>query len=510
LVLVVVQGACGGGGASEGMDASADAGTDGQVSDASTAGDGGEGVMDAGHPEDAGPPEAGADATQPDASLDAGSDAGTDGGSPAVGGWAIALGGLGVDTAAAVAVDATGNIFVTGQFSGTVDFGDGPLSSAGSTDIFVVSLDAEGNTRWATRFGGTGTDHGSGIAVDTSGHVLVTGFFGATVDFGGGPITSTGGLDGFALSLEPDGTARWATTVGGTGSDRCYGIAVDDAGNATVVGWFEGSTTASGLMLTGAGAHDAFILNLDSNGAFRWARSFGQSNNDLAAAVTTNGDGDVLVTGYFQGAIDAGGGSISSAGGSDIFVVGYDQDGNYRWGQALGGSGTDSGWGIGADGDGNVVVTGSFSDMVDFGGGALTTTGTTADIFVLSLSPTATFRWARGLGSVLYPVSGLAITTDPAGHVWVTGRSRDTASLDGVTLSGGAFDNIFVLELDGTGSAIWGQVFGSNGAESGASIASNSSGHIYVTGRFENPVDFGYGLLRSDGRSDAFVLKLVP
>jgi hypothetical protein len=103
-----------------------------------------------------------------------------------------------------VAVDANGDVVVTGVFFDTVDFGGGPLTSAGNGDIFVAKYSAsDGSHLWSRRFGGTSFEEGSGVAVDANGDVVVTGRFHGTVDFGGGPLTSAGIADIFLLRLRP-------------------------------------------------------------------------------------------------------------------------------------------------------------------------------------------------------------------------------------------------------------------------------------------------------------------
>jgi hypothetical protein len=118
--------------------------------------------------------------------------------------WSRRFGGTSFDQGLGVAVDGSGNVLVTGVFEGTVDFGGGPLTSAGIIDIFVAKYSGtDGSHVWSRRFGSTIFDEGLGVAVDGSGNVLVTGVFEGTVDFGGGPLTSAGGNDIFLLRLRP-------------------------------------------------------------------------------------------------------------------------------------------------------------------------------------------------------------------------------------------------------------------------------------------------------------------
>jgi hypothetical protein len=100
-----------------------------------------------------------------------------------------------------ITVDSSGNSYITGYFEGKVDFGAGKVTSAGAADIFILKLNSSGTFQWVNTFGGTSTDVGQGIAVDSSGNSYITGRFRETVDFGGGNIISAGGGDIFVLKL---------------------------------------------------------------------------------------------------------------------------------------------------------------------------------------------------------------------------------------------------------------------------------------------------------------------
>ncbi|MCH7908562.1 MAG: hypothetical protein IIB38_02975, partial [Candidatus Hydrogenedentes bacterium] len=147
-------------------------------------------------------------------------------------GFAASMGGTGTDEGIAIAVDASGNVYTTGSFEGTVDFDPGAsvfdLTSMGGLDVFISKLDASGNFLWAKAMGGTGTDKALGIAVDDSGKVYTTGSFEGTVDFDPGAsvfdLTSTGGLDLFVSKLDASGNFLWATALGGAGDDQAWDI----------------------------------------------------------------------------------------------------------------------------------------------------------------------------------------------------------------------------------------------------------------------------------------------
>jgi len=188
--------------------------------------------------------------------------------------WARQLGGTSSDRGEGVAVDGSGNVYVTGQFYGIVDFDPGAgtsnLTSAGSDDGFVWKLDGVGVLVWARQLGGGGSDWGYGVAVGGSGNVYVTGRFYETVDFDPGAGTSNlisaGSADGFVWKLDAAGLLVWARQLGGTGDDRGFGVVVDGWGIVYATGYFSGTAdfdTGAGTFELTAGATDGFVSKLE-------------------------------------------------------------------------------------------------------------------------------------------------------------------------------------------------------------------------------------------------------
>src|SRR5262249_12548524 len=162
-------------------------------------------------------------------------------------------GGIYDDYGTGVAIDASDNVYVTGRFSGTVNFGGGDLVSAGSFDVGLAKFSSTGAHQWSRRMGGTNWDEASSLAVDAAGNVCVAGDFAGTADFGGGPLVSAGSFDGFLAKYSTAGTFLWANRVGGTSADMPTAVGVDSGGNPTLVGYFAGTANFGGANLTSAG-----------------------------------------------------------------------------------------------------------------------------------------------------------------------------------------------------------------------------------------------------------------
>jgi hypothetical protein len=303
--------------------------------------------------------------------------------------WSKRFGSTQDDVGYGVAVDEFDNIIVTGGFRSSVDFGGGVLVAyASSADFFVAKYTASGTHQWSKRVTNTGDDYGYSVAVDSSGDIVLTGLFSGKIDFGGGVYTSAGLFDIFVVKYTGAGTYVWSKRLGGTWDDFGYGVDMDSSGNVLVTGVFTGSVDFGGGVLSSAALKDVFVAKYaGTDGSHRWSKRFGGSSDDVVNRIAVDGNGDVIMTGSFQYTVDFGGGPLTSAGLTDIFVVKYaGTDGTHRWSKRFGSTGNDAGYGITADGMGNVVTTGSFMGSVDFGDGLLTSAGT-FDIFLVKLMP---------------------------------------------------------------------------------------------------------------------------
>jgi hypothetical protein len=406
------------------------------------------------------------------------------------------------------------------------------LTSLGSTDAFVVKLDPSGNLAWARSFGGTGSDVAQGVAVDSTGNVYVTGYFAGAVDFDPGAgtniLVSSGLADAFVVKLDPSGNLISARSVGGLGFDQALAVAVDGAGAVYLAGAFDGTADfepGSGTFnLTSAGSADAFVLKLGPNGGFNGVRSFGGTSLDQATALALDGLGNVHIAGFFFGTADfdpgAGTLNLTSAGVVDAFVVKLDPSGTLVWAKQVGGTSSDQPAGVATDSSGNVYLTGRFAGTADFDPGPGTFELTATDLtdpFALKLAADGTLVWARQLAATVAESGGFGVAVDGGGNVYIVGEFLGTADFDPgpgiVALTAAGSVDTFAVKLDAAGNLVWARSVGGTGGDAGHALALDVAGGAYLAGGFAATADFdpgsGIANLTSAGALDAFVLKLV-
>ena len=236
--------------------------------------------------------------------------------------WVYTAGGTSSDYGYGIAVDSSGNSYITGQFKRTVNFGGGDITAAGfDYDIFVLKLNSSGTFEWVYTAGDTEMDNGWSIAVDSSGNSYITGRFEETVNFGGGDITVAGEKDIFVLKLNSSGVFQWVYTAGGSSSDFGYGIDLDSSGNSYITGYFEETVNFGGGDITAAGSYDIYVLKINPSGVFQWVYTVGGTSSDYGRDIALDSSGNSYITGYFRGTVNFGGGDITAAGSSDIYVL---------------------------------------------------------------------------------------------------------------------------------------------------------------------------------------------
>ncbi len=428
--------------------------------------------------------------------------------------WARQPGGTSNGRGQAIATDTNGNSYVTGSFVGTAIFGNTTLNSIGSYDIFIAKLDTYGNFLWAKKAGGTSSDSGYGISIDNSGNSYVIGCFEGTANFGSTTLTSSGSRDIFIAKLDTYGNFLLAKKAGGTSSDDGYGIAVDSSGNSYVTGSFLGTANFGGISLVNSSTSDTdfFIAKLDSSGNFLWAKkaliSYGTSN-DIGRGIATDSNGNCYVTGVFEDSAYFDSIYLFSSGNKDVFITKLDSSGNFLWAKKAGGTSNDEGYSISTDNSGNVCITGYFRGTASFGSNSLVSSGTSYyDIFISKLDTSGNFLWVKKAGGTNNDY-GSGIVTDNSGNSYITGRFVGNASFGSTTLTSSGFEDIFIAKLDSSGNYLWAKKAGGTGGnDSGYDLATDSIGNCYVTGYFSGTASFGGNTLTISGGTETFISKI--
>jgi len=274
-------------------------------------------------------------------------------------------GSTAADLGSAIAADAAGNVYVHGIFTGTVSFGGTALISAGSTDLFLAKYNTGGVHLWSKRFGDAASQSASDLAVDASGNSVITGEFNGAVDFGLGTLTSAGGYDIYLARFNTSGTALWGKRFGDAALQYSHSVDINSVGHIVIGGQHDGTLNLGGSNLVSAGS-DGYFGIFTNSGTHLASRRIGDASGQRVYAVCFGSDSQVFVTGITGGSPDFGG-VVLSGGGGDMFVARYNLSAALSWVERLGGDNNGrSPHAITSDPAGNPVVTGHFIGVMPF------------------------------------------------------------------------------------------------------------------------------------------------
>ncbi len=367
---------------------------------------------------------------------------------------------------------------------------------------------------WAKSAVGSIYDYCYSITSDISGNIFVTGFFGSpTITFESDTLFNAGYNDIFLVKYDASGNVLWAKNAGGSGIDNSYSITKDSSGNVYVVGeFFSPTITFGSYTLNNASApdySDIFIVKYDTNGNVLWAKGAGGSEYDAGKSITTDVVGNVYVTGYFQSpTITFGSYTLNNSGIDDIFLVKYDENGNTLWAKNAGGIYTDHGNSITTDASGNVYVTGEFaSPIITFGGDTLFNVGSD-DIFLAKYDANGNILWVKDAGGSAGE-QGYSINTDTSGNLYITGKfGSPTITFGSDTLYNAGSDDIFLVKYDSSGNVLWAKGVGGNSVERGSCITVDINENLYITGYFQSStLIFDSYTLNNTGNFDIYIVK---
>jgi hypothetical protein len=443
--------------------------------------------------------------------------------------WSTYLGGSGGDWAYGVALDSTGNVYVTGQtqsadwtFGGSGTTLGSPTqdtalggSFQGVADAFVAKLSPTGAGLWRTYLGGAGDDRGYAVALDSGGNAYVTGQTeSAGWTSGGFDTTYNGAVDAFVAKLGSLGEVLWSSYLGGTGGDWGYDLVVDSSDNLYVTGQTESpeNWTLGGFDMTYNGASDAFVAKVSPAGACLWSTYLGGPDRDQGYGIAVDSAGNVYVTGTTLSAIWVSAGyDATHDGAPDAFVARLSAAGDESpWSTCLGGSSDDYGRDIAVDAGGNLYVTGETLVADWTSAGSDPTHKDIPDAFVAKLTAAGAGLWSTPLGGNKGDW-GYGVAVDAAGNVYVTGTTTSSDWSAGgfdITYHGGDSD-AFVAQLDADGVAVWSSYLGGSGADAGYALAVDPAGYLYVAGQTESAGwTSGGGDTAYAASGDAFVVKI--
>ena len=420
----------------------------------------------------------------------------------------------------AITSDAAGNSYSSGDFDSNVDFDPGvgvfemsPVN--GNGNYYLQKLTQEGAFSWALRLG-TGI-YVSKLEYATNGHLLISGYFYGTCDFDPGlgsfSMTSAGSKDLFLLQLDADGQFNWAKRFGDIGIESNPALKCTDT-----------DILFSRDTITGNGQLNTILSRINYDGNVVWSKRLGENGQAVVLSIDEGANGAIFVCGSFSDSPDMDPGSntvnlIANSTDPDFFVQKLTANGDFMWAKGYGGNGTDYAVSIAIDPDDHVYVTGGFASSVDFNPmetpHILTAMGfSTPDIYLLKLSTDGIFQWVQAFGTANSEI-GRYMAVDSEGNTYLCSQFEGAIDLDygpaevAVSTSNNT-EQLFVRKADPDGNLLWTyQTIGDRDViPRGMKLQEN--GLLYITGWYNGNVAFDLQQNAPDNYaelSNAFVLQ---
>ncbi|ESU22081.1 hypothetical protein FEDK69T_20560 [Flavobacterium enshiense DK69] len=445
--------------------------------------------------------------------------------------WAKQIGGSANDDVNAVKLDSAGNIYITGVFSGTVDFdpnaGTVTHTSLGAGDVFIAKYNPSGFYLWSKPIGGAGYEEAFSLLLDNNA-IYITGWFFGTSDFdpgaGTASLTSNGYNDVFWAKYDITGNYIWGKSLGGVNPspgehtspvyEKGFSLAAGNNGQVFLTGVFFGTADFNpgpGIVniTSGQGYSNAFWGRFDSSGNYLNAVAiggYGGESFQTGVCVEQGSDGDVYSAGYFYGSCDFDLGPnqsfLNAANSGSMFMAKYNDAGGYLWAKRLEGEGMALVSSMVLDQDENIYVSGTLSGEIDFdpGAGISILNGTEGDeivskLFLAKYDSDGKYLWAKAVGS---SVISHSFALDPQRNVLVSGYFYGTGDFDPdagtATLVSDGSSDAFIAKYDVNGHYVWAKRIDNSEQIMPNSVVCDNSGNFYCAGFFSGATDFDPGI----------------
>jgi len=391
--------------------------------------------------------------------------------------------------------------------------------------LFLNSISLFGeNIELKYSIGGKGGDQGYSVTNDNNGNIIITGIYSDTFDIDPGigivQLLPKGLNDAFIAKFDSSGQFIWGKGISGYQIEFISSVKTDSLNNIILCGYFESTVDFDPgpnlFELTSIGNQDAFLLKLNSDGNFIWAKQFGGKSKDEANALIIGENGIIYVTGSF---VDTVYNYISnklvtniSNGSYDVFLTKYNSNGKLIWAKSFGGKYEDIGNGISVDSKGFIFFIGSFTSKVDFDPGihldehACSLGG--PNTFISKFDSQGNYQKVITIGSLGLD-HGYSVAIDQNDNMIICGTSSGEMEMVIDSVKSNYMGNgVLLIKFDSLSHLVWLKSFGKSMYNSGNSVVCDINNDIYIIGLFEDSINLDQKNFYSEGGSDVFIAKI--
>ena len=407
----------------------------------------------------------------------------------------VTLGGSKNESAQSIVATPDGGYAVLG-FTQSMD-GDVLSKTDNSYDFWLLKFDVNGEQEWQKVYGGIDDDRGQDVITTTDGGYAITG----SSKSSDGDVSENAGLNDFwVVKINDLGIIEWETSLGHSGTDKCFSI-LQTQDNGFLV---SGVIDISSLELDGCGSSSAnrhaggdyWIIKLDAFGTLLWSKSYGGSFSDTAYSAVETQTGDFIIV----GSSDSDDADINTNIGSyDFWVLKLSSSGNMLWEKSFGGSEIDRARDVALTSDGNFLITGdSRSSNND-----LTNNYGVSDIWIIKIDPNGELIWEKSFGGSNFDgVQAISIAENDS--FLISGNSR-SSDIDLVQNKGN--NDAWIFSINFHGIIQWQTNLGGSNIDLFMDVVELENGSVVAVG---NTNSNDYDILENKGFSDILLIQIKP
>lgn len=375
------------------------------------------------------------------------------------------------------------------------------------------------NFVWAKSVGGTDQDYVKRVCVDGAGNSFVIGEFSSNT-FSAAPfsINKTAYSDGFLIKYNTLGEVQWLRGIFGSGFDEPSSVAVDDGGNVYVSGTYTNSLTIGSLTIpaSNVNGNDCFLAKFNSSGTPLWLKKISSPSFEAPAKVIIANDGNILITGGFQGLTLQVDNLILNninlnVDLNDIFLIKFDTDGNVIWGRREGGQGSDIGLALASSSDGSIYLCGYYGSQTMTVGNQTVNNGSNqlnqwvwnGDIYVIKYDSDGIPLWLKSFQGPAHDIAN-SIFLDSEENLILSGNFSTNVTFDSEELTGSS-SPMYLLKLNSFGEVFWARNVSSGNVFS-RELLLDSSNNIISAVTYSNIGSLGSITLPSNGTGLSFCI----
>lgn len=417
--------------------------------------------------------------------------------------WVRSISGNNEDYISKIVLDKDANVIGIGTFQDSLS----SLVSHGLNDIMVFKYDDSGDLIWLIQLGSTSEDWGNDIAIDSTGNIYVTGYYKSTFYYNNDSILNCGNADAFVAKIDSLGIIHWVKGIGHSGNDIGNVIIVDNNEKVYVSGTFQDSLTIDSQQLLSYSTYNNFLIQLNGAGQLLWHNTISTATANNIQDIEIDENGDIYLLGYFRDVVYGTLGQLYSYGHNDVLLAKFDSGGQLLWWKKMGGGSVDLGIALHISNN-YIYLSGVFQDTAYFDSMTQVCDGE-FDAFLAQCDMQGSVNWVQIVGGTDNS-KGFDIATSANGNIYMVGLFEGTGrwGTDSATsrLLRHVPSDIFIAEYktDGTFQSV--KTIGNIGTDYATAICILDSTDIYIAGIFNDSVFFDSTLLVAIG-SDAFVLK---